>query len=180
MDRLHLITGGSEIAARRARLPGRLIETWPDLYQGGDYWVGEETKAALDSCGEPIPAKLSLDARAVPIYYGPRLVDFDSLPREDSLRARVLSAHGIAAICITVDESGERTAHTPESPLDPIFFLRRPGGAAAHVWRLFTTKNEAVAWVARWFPSDVEAAEWASALPVESFEELLARRTAPE
>src|SRR3989442_14660997 len=140
VGRLYLIADVGEIAARRKQLPGRFIETWPDLYREREYWMTEDSKATLDSIGEPIRAKLVVDADAVPVYYGPRLVELDSLPREDSLRARVLSAHAIAVACITAETSPEGTSLSPQSPLDPVFFLRRPGGSAAHRWRLFTTK----------------------------------------
>ncbi len=180
MGRLYLIADSGEIVERRKQLPGRLIEAWPDLYQPGDYWMDEESKVALDSVGDPIQPKLVLPGGAVPIYYGPRLGDLESLPREDSLQTRVLSAHGIAVVCVTVGSSGERAAHTPQSPLDPVFFLRRPGGSSAHVWRLFTTKREAMSWVAQSFPADPEAVDWATTLPVESYTDLLDRRAAPE
>ena len=179
MARLYLIADGGEIAARRQQLPGRFIETWPDLYGERQYWLTEDSKAVLDSVGEPIRATVAVDPDAVPVYYGPRLVEIDSLPREDSLRARVLSAHGIAVVCITADTPAGGTSVSPQSPLDPVFFLRRPGGGAAHRWRLFTTKQDAIAWVGQAIPGDAEAEDWARALRVENFEELLARHGTP-
>lgn len=179
MGRLYLIVDDGEIAPRRKKLPGRFIETWPDLYGEREYWMADESKAALDSAGTPIRAKLVVDADAVAVYYGPRLAAIDSLPREDSLRARVLSAHGIAVVCMTADTPAEGTSHSSQSPLDPVFFLRRPGGSAAHRWRLFTTKQDAVAWVLHSFPGDDEAAHWAHALLADSYEALLARHGAP-
>ncbi len=126
MTRLYVLADGVEIASRRKLLAGRLVEAWQDLFASDRFWVSEESKAALDSVGAPIKATLSLDAGCVPVYYGPRLVDVDSLPNEDSLKARVLSARGLAVAWITVGHHGERTAHAPDSPTDPIFFLRRP------------------------------------------------------
>ncbi len=107
------------------------------------------------------------------IYYGPRLLDVESLPLEESLQARVLSAHGIAVAWVTVDQFGERTTYRAESPLDPVFFLRRPGGGAAHQWRLFRTRQEAVTYMRESYGQDPEAGEWAGALPHESYDELL-------
>src|SRR4030095_6297170 len=52
-------------------------------------------------------------------YYGPRLQDVESLPLEDSLRARVLSAHGIAAAWITYDQFRARTVYEPTAPAAP-------------------------------------------------------------
>ena len=107
MARLYLVADGGEIARRRPLLPrGRLVEAWPDLYTRGEFWMSESAKSLLDGAGEPLPAKLELAAAAVPVYYGPRLCDIDSLPAEDSLQTRVLSAHGIAVAWITLDRVG--------------------------------------------------------------------------
>jgi hypothetical protein len=120
-------------------------------------------------------ARLALPADAVPVFYGPRLCDLESLPREESLRARVLSAHGIAVAWITLNAMGERATHEPKSADEPLFHLRRPGGGAGHLWRLFRTKAEAVGWMERTYGQDSEGAEWARALPAEDFEALLKR-----
>ena len=180
MTRLYLITDGAEIARRRQQLPGRLVEAWRDLSLADQYWVGDESKAALDSAGTPLKAVLSLDAGYVPVYYGPRLSDVDSLPSEGSLKARVLSARGLAVAWITVDQRGERTAYTPESPTDPIFFLRRPRGVTAHVWRLFRTRREAIEYVQENFRDDAEALHWTDNLPAESYDALMAEHAVAE
>lgn len=175
MAKLFLVGDGGEIARRR-RLgpPGQLVEAWPDLYVAGDFWLGETSKGLLDGVGAPLPVKLALDGGVVPIYYGPRLQDVESLPLEESLRGRVLSAHGIAAAWITVDQFGERTAYEPTGPADPIFYLRRPAGTAAHLWRLFRTRREAHAYMAEYYGKDSEGRDWTESLPVQTFEELLA------
>ncbi|HET7876494.1 MAG TPA: hypothetical protein VFN71_13320 [Methylomirabilota bacterium] len=176
MARLYLVTDGAEIARRRTLVPpGNLVEAWPDLYVAGEFWVGETSKALLDEAGSPLPARLSLDGAAVPIYYGPRLRDVESLPGEESLQSRVLSAHGIAVAWITIDQFGDRTAYEPTGPADPVFYLRRPAGSAAHIWRLFRTRREAHAYMAEYYGKDPEAHEWAESLPAEGFEELLER-----
>jgi len=174
--RVHLITDAAAVAGRRKLVPpGRLVEAWPDLYVAGQAWVGDETRALLDGAGDAIPVALSIEDTAVPIYYGPRLQDTESLPLEASLRARVLSAHGIAAAWITVDQFGERTVYEPTGPADPIFFLRRPGGSAAHIWRLFRTRAEARLYMGEYYGRDSEGRDWAETLSVETFEDLLAR-----
>lgn len=177
---LYLVSGASEIAGRRKLLgPGRLVETWPDLYVAGDFWVGETAKALLDGVATPLAIKLTVDGSAVPIYYGPRLAEVESLPMEESLRARVLSAHGIAVAWITVDQFGQRTVYEPRGPADPIFFLRRPAGTTAHIWRLFTQRREAHVYMAEYYGKDSEGREWAEALPVETFDELVGRHGVP-
>jgi len=99
---------------------------------------------------------------------------------EESLQARALSARGVAVAWITLNQFGERTEYEPQSPTDPIFFLRRPRGGAAHIWRLFRTKPEAIAYMREYYGKDPEAREWAQSLPVETFEELLEHLATPE
>jgi hypothetical protein len=152
---------------------------WPDLYapdiRSGSCWIGEISKRALDGVGEELPFLLAIEESAVPVYYGPRLTDVDSLPPEDSLKARVLSAHGIAAAWATYDRFGVRNDYAPKAPTDATFFLRRPGGRAAHLWCLFRTKREALAYMTERVGPDPEAAGWAQRLASEDFQELLER-----
>lgn len=176
MARLYLVSGGADLAARRAKLaPGQLAEAWADLVTPDHFWIGEESKAVLDAAGPPLPVRLALDGARVPVYYGPRLADIDSLPREESVQTRVLSARGVAAAWMTLDRAGRRTAHTGSSPADPVFFLRRPRGTVSHVWRLFRTRAEARAFMSGEFDDDAGAATWVQTLHAEDFEELLAR-----
>jgi hypothetical protein len=205
MARLYLLADKAEIDRRRARVgPGVLVEVWQDLHtpdiawlgdeaarrvaygakrEGpptGFFWVGEESRRALDAAGEgPIASLLAVDDAGVPVYYGPRLADVESLPSEESLRARVLSAHGIAVAWITYDQSGARTEYEPASPADPVFLLRRAGSRVAHRWRLFRTKQEAVVYMAEYYGKDPEARHWSEALPAGGFEELVTRFGSP-
>jgi hypothetical protein len=177
MARLHALSDAGEVARRRPLLPrGRLVEVWPDLYVTGQAWVGDEVRTLLETAGGALPVALSVDAAAVPVYYGPRLQDVESLPLEESLRARVLSARGIAVAWITRDQFGQRTVYEPTGPADPIFYLRRPGGSAAHIWRLFRTKPEARVYMAEYYGRDSEGRDWAETLPAETFDDLLARQ----
>lgn len=177
MPRLYFMAGGDEMVRRRGRVPkGSVVEAWADLVGGGTFWVGEESKRLLDAAGEtPLPVQLSLPDAAVPVFYGPRLTDIESLPREESLRARVLSVHGIAVAWITLDRFGERISYEPKGPADPVFHLRRPGGGAGHVWRRFDSKREAIAFMRENHGAESEATEWAEALAVDDFESLLKR-----
>jgi hypothetical protein len=177
MAHLHALADAGEVAKRRPLLPrGRLLEVWPDLYVTGQAWVGDEARALLETAGGVLTVALSVDAAAVPVYYGPRLQDVESLPLEESLRARVLSARGIAVAWITYDQFGQRTVYEPTGPADPIFYLRRPGGTVAHIWRLFRTKSEARVYMAEFYGRDSEGRDWAETLPAETFDDLLARQ----
>jgi hypothetical protein len=181
MGWLYFVTDGPEMVRRRARVPrGSVVEAWPDMaVGGGTFWVGEDSKALLDAAGEaPMPASLTVPADAVPIFYGPQLCDLESLPREESLRARVLSAHGVAVAWVTLNPLGERTSHEPTSLDEPVFHLRRPGGGAGHLWRLFRTKADALDWMERTFGRVSEGVAWARGLPAEDFDALLQRHGA--
>jgi hypothetical protein len=174
--RLYRVSGRDEILRRRALLPkGRVVEVWQDCGIAESFWVGEESKALLDTVAPPLPSDLAVAAAAVPVYYGPKLCDLDSLPREESTQARVLSAHGIAAAWITLDRFGERNQYVPTGPDDPVFHLRRVGGGAGHVWRLFRKRPEAIVYMGEAYGADSEGAEWATKLPVEDFDALIAR-----
>ena len=65
--------------------------------------------------------------------------------------------------------------HDATGPADPIFHLRRPGGGAGHVWRLFMDKREAIEWMDEAYGADSEGAEWARRLPGDDFEALVKR-----
>lgn len=178
MSRIYFLHDGNDMVRRRAQVPkGLVVEAWADVVVGGGtFWVGEDGKALLDAAGEqPMTAQLAIPAEAVAIFYGPRLRDLESLPREESLRARVLSTHGVAVAWITLDRLGQRTTHEPVSPADAVFHLRRPGGGAGHVWRLFRDKREAMAWMDEAYGADSEGAEWARALPADDFDALVKR-----
>ena len=178
MARLYFMTDGTEMVRRRPLVPkGSVVEAWPDMAgERGTFWVGEDSKTLLDAAGEaPMAVKLTLPGDAVPVFYGPQLCDLESLPREESLRARVLSARGVAVAWVTLNAMGQRNTHEPTSVDEPMFHLRRPGGGSGHLWRLFRTKAEAIAFMEKAYGKDSEGAEWARALPAEDFEALLKR-----
>jgi hypothetical protein len=176
VSRIYLTAAREEIARRRALVPkGQVVEAWPDQADPGALWIGDETRTLLESVGGPIAMSLALPEERVAVYYGPQLSDLESLPREESLRGRVLSAHGIAVAWITLDRFGQRASHAPASPTDPVFHLRRVGGGTGHLWRLFRTRDEAAAFMAEAYGRESEGAEWARGLAVADFEELLTR-----
>lgn len=181
MSRIFLVQDGGDVARWRQRVPpGQLVEAWPDLYTPGLVWIAEESLRLLEAAAEgAVKTALSVDAEHLPIYYGPRLTDLGSLPAEASVQARVLSAHGMAVAWITLDQFGDRAVHRAESPLDPIFFLRRPGGTSTHQWRLFQRKPDALTFMREHYGHDPEAEEWAAGLSLASYDELLARHARP-
>ena len=204
MGRIYLVTDRAEIERRRLARPGVLIEIWPDLHAGdlfwlgdaerrkaaytaaqreeppgGLYWIGETSKAALEEAGGPLPWQLAIDESIVPVYYGPWLKDTESLPLEDSLRARALSNRAIAVAWCTFDRTGQRVDHRPVSPLDARFFLRRPKGKTLHLFHGFRSKTEALAAMAEHAADDPEAGAWADLLTVQDFGGLMSRAIVP-
>ena len=198
MGFIYLVRERVEIDRRRRERPGVLIEVWPDLHardlfwlgddetrrvayasgrserRPGDlFWVSETSKAALDAIGDPLAWDLAVQEAAVPIYYGPRLPGSESLPHDDSVRARVLSAHAIAAVWATDDRFGIRVEYQPSSPLDPTFYLRRPGGNTVHLFRALWTRTEARAVMTTLAPDDPRATDWAETLPAQDFADLI-------
>jgi hypothetical protein len=176
MGRLYLVGEAADLPERRKALPPKsYVEIWPDLFLPGTYWISEESKALLEAGREPLKALWSLAGEHVPIYYGPRLRDLESIPNEDSVRLRVLSAHGIACAWVTYDREGKRWRHDPTGPHDPIFYLRRPGTNDAHLWQILRTRSEAQRYATEASSDDPDAEAWAGRVEVEDYEELLRR-----
>ena len=200
MPRLFLIADRSEIERRRKLLGAdEVVEVWealhtPDVtwlgdpelrriaYQRGGaipspglFWVGESTKAALDRMGTPLPHLMAIPESSVAVYYGPSLRDTESLPAEESLKARVLSARGIAVVWATYDHRGARLDYQPADPLDPVFYLRRARTRAIHAWRLFRTRPEAARHAAEILREDEDARRWAESIPAADFDDLVRR-----
>ena len=173
---VYLVEGKDEVLRRRARVPaGQVVEAWADHQHPGAFWLGEESKRLLDGDDAPLAALLTLTDESVPIYYGPQLCDLDSLPREESVRTRTLSARGIAVAWITLDRFGERTTYQPATMDDPVFYLRRVGGGSSHVWRVFRTRAEAVTYLTEAYGAGTDGVAWARGLAVETFDELVMR-----
>ena len=63
-----------------------------------------------------------------------------------------------SADALTLDRFGERTTYQPSAMDDPVFYLRRVGGGAVHVWRTFRTRAEAVTYLSEAYGADSEAA----------------------
>ena len=111
----------------------------------------------------------------MPVYYGPWLRDTESLPPEESLKARVLSGRGVAVAWVTYDAAGARLDYQPTDPLDPVFFLRRPRARTLHAWRLFRSRAEAERYATETLKGDADAVRWAEAIPSVDFEDLVRR-----
>ena len=155
----------------QGRWPGRYFEIWPDVFEDGLYWVGEEAKAMLDELDVPHQVRCTVDDERVPIFYGglpPGSADV--LPGPESVRARALAGRGIAVAL--VEEGSGRPSVEPAGPEDAYFFLSRPRAGRYFIWRLFRSKDDARAFIRRHQVTDGDLEAWLTASPVEQFSDL--------
>ena len=162
-------------AARRQiqdRWPGRYFEIWPDVFEGGLYWVGGETKALLDDLKVPHDIRYAVDDERVPIFYGGRPPGTpDVLPGAESVRTRTLAWRGIGVAL--VEEGSGRPSLEPSGPEDAYFFLSRPRAGRYFIWRLFRSKEDARAFIRKHHFADADLEGWLAASPVERFADLV-------
>src|SRR5262249_25350868 len=141
---------------------------------------GEESRRALDAAGAgPIAPLLAGGDTGVTPYYRPRPARVGSPPSEEALPAPVPSPHGIPGGPVPDGQSRAPARHHAAPPTRPVLRLRRAGPRVAHRWRLFRTRREALVYMAEYYGKDAEARQWAEALPVADFEELLSRFGSP-
>ncbi|MGD0266378.1 MAG: hypothetical protein ABSD47_15685 [Candidatus Methylomirabilota bacterium] len=179
MSRIYRIHDGRTVRERQCALPrGTVVEAWLDVFEAGTVWVSHATKRLLDGAGPPLAPSAAVESARIPIFFPEEPRDAASLPSEDSLRVRVVAAHGIAVAWYgTTGQAGGRPLPEPTSPEDPFFTLMKMGGSANHAWRLFRTRDEAVEFMARHFPGDAKARAWADALPTARYSDLLSRES---
>jgi hypothetical protein len=175
MSRIYRVDDGRAVRERQRALPkGTVAEVWPDVFDPRVFWIGEASKRLLEAAGLPLSASATIEASGIAVFLPDELQDRSSLPPEESLRTRVLAGHGIAVTWYaTPQDTGGRPLPEPTSPEDAFFYLMRMGGRGNHVWRLFRTRDEAVQFMARFFPNDAKAQAWAAALPAARYAELL-------
>jgi hypothetical protein len=175
VSRIYRIDDGRAVRERQRALPkGTVAEVWLDVFLPGTFWISEATKRLLDTTGTPLTPSAVVEGTRIPIFLPDEPRDAGSLPREESLRVRVLAGHGIGVTWYgTTSHAGGRPLPEPTSPEDAFFYLMQMGSSANHVWRLFRTRDEAVEFMARYFPGEPKASAWAAALPVARYSELL-------
>lgn len=165
-----------DIASARRRIlgrsPGRYFEIWPDVFQGGLYWVGAQTKALLDEGQVPYLARFSVEDDRVPIFYGAAPpASLEVLPAPDSVRARTLAGRGIGVAL--VEEGGARPSVEPAGPEDAYFSLTRPGASRYFIWRLFRSKEDARTYLRKHKVVDEALEAWLAASQIEQFADLV-------
>ena len=137
------------------------VEIWVDVFDPAIHWAAEVARAVLDEVGIGYRVTGEVNAEAIPVFFPAGLeTPPEILPDGDSLRARILAGHGIAAALVSVASSANPPREEPTTPEDSLFYLSKPGGGRYCIWRLFRSKEDAVYHMQRSFPDDPGGAEW--------------------
>lgn len=157
----------------RERLKGRYVEIWSDVFEEGNFWVADEARAALEEVKIPFETVRQIPADRVKVYRAAHLhTDPESLPKEDSVRARVLAGHGIGAVLFFIGDGKMMPPEEPTHPRDALFYLSKPGAKQYYLWRLFRSKEDAELHVTHKLKEDEGARDWVASFPVLSYSEL--------
>lgn len=177
VGRIYQIVDPTRLRARRQAVEGgAALEVWPDVFEPDTCWLTGEAWAKLaPPPAEPRPpVRRVLDGEAIPVLFPGEVVAPESLPEPDSVRARLLARHGIAALWVPPGEVGPQVLDTAVGPQDLFFFLRRVGAPQAHLWRLFRSRYDARGFLGRRYPGDPRVDAWVARLPYEDFDALVA------
>ncbi|MBI2901981.1 MAG: hypothetical protein HYY12_00140 [Candidatus Methylomirabilis oxyfera] len=158
----------------RQVLKGRYIEIWSDVFEDGFFWVADEARIALEEVKIPFKVVGQIPTDRVKVYYARHLqAALESLPNEDSVKARVLAGHGIGAVLFFIGDGQTMPPEEPTDPKDALFYLSKPGAKYYYLWRLFRSKEDAEGYVVQKFKDDENARSWAASIPVVAYGELL-------
>jgi len=156
-------------------LKGRYIEIWSDVFEPGILWVADEARQVLEEVGIAFTVLAQIPSDSIPVYHARHLQpDPESLPGEDSVKARVLAGHGIGAVLFFIGDGKQMPPEESTGPKDALFYLSKPGAGYYYLWRLFRSKEDAEHYVTQQMLKDDEDAQrWAASIPVTAYEELL-------
>ena len=160
--------------ALRRVLKERYVEIWSDVFDPGVFWVADDARQALEEVGIAFTTLAYVQSNRIPVYYPLHLhPDTESLPSEDSVRARVLAGHGIGAVLFFIGDGKQMPPEEPVGLKDPLFYLSKPGAGYYYLWKLFRSKEEAEQYGAERLKDEAEAQRWAVSIPVMAYDELL-------
>ena len=112
----------------RQVLKGRYVEIWSDVFEEGIFWVADEARRALEEVKIPFKVTGRIPSDRVRVYYAPHLQpDPESLPNENSVKARVLAGHGVGAVLFFIGDGQTMPPEEPTDPKDALFYLSKPG-----------------------------------------------------
>ncbi len=127
-----------------------------------------ETKAAMDRHDVPYAHLADEDGIRLSVHHSAlsseELSDF-----EDPLKALALARRAIGMTCVGVN--GDSKPDFSDG-VEKYSYFAAPAGHT-FLWRLFTDREEAIAYMAERYADDDTAAEWAETLPLASSAELV-------
>ena len=131
----------SQIRERKGKV---FVEIWVDVFDPAVHWASPAARAVLDEVGIAYRVTGEVEAEAIPVFFPAGLeTPPEILPDGDSLRARILAGHGIAAALVYVASAANPPREEPTAPEDSLFYLSRPGGGRYCIWRLFRSRGDA-------------------------------------
>lgn len=165
----------------RQVLQGRYVEIWSDVFEPGIFWVADEARQALEEVGITFTVLAQIPNERIAVYYARHLQpDLESMPGENSVKARVLAGHGIGAVLFFIGDRRQMPPEEPTDPKDTVFYLSKPGAGYYYLWRLFRSKEDAEYYVAQKLKDDEDAKRWAASIPVMAYAELLQKSSMEE
>ncbi len=127
-----------------------------------------ETKDAMDRHDVPYAQLADEDGIRLSVHHSP-LSSEELGEFEDPLKALALACRAIGLVCVGINGDGKPDF---SDGVEKYSYFTAPAGHT-FLWRLFTEREEAIAYMAERFAGDAAAAEWAETLPLASSEELV-------
>lgn len=128
-----------------------------------------ETKEALDRQDIPYNLLAEEDSSRLSLFHSP-LSREELGEHEDAVKALALAYRAIAAACVGVNGEADLGFDLSEGTKDYTYFTAPAGHT--FIWRLFTEREEARAFLDKLTVGDKRALEWAEAIPLETSGEL--------
>jgi hypothetical protein len=128
-----------------------------------------ETKEAMDRHDVPYNLLAEEESGRIALLHSPQSKE-ELADHEDALKALVLAHRSIAATCVGVNGDPDLGLELSSGARDFTYFTAPAGHT--FIWRLFTERREALAFLKRRAPGDRKALEWAESLPLATAKEL--------
>jgi hypothetical protein len=128
-----------------------------------------ETKEAMDRHDVPYNLLAEEESGRIALLHSPQSKE-ELSDHEDALKALLLAHRSIAAACVGVNGDPDLGLELSSGARDFTYFTAPAGHT--FIWRLFSERREAVAFVKRRSPGDKRALEWAESVPLAAAKEL--------
>lgn len=129
-----------------------------------------QTKDALERKDVHYNVLAEEEGAHVSLYHSPLSAE-ELAEYEDSLKALCLACRAIGMACVGVNGEANLGFDLSESS-DSFTYFTAPAGHT-FIWRLFTSKKEAVKFLEKLTMGDEKAVDWAESLPLDSTKQLV-------